>query len=478
MGTSASWFKNLTQGISQQLLFALSGYIVLAILAVVLTNTWMNTVATLRAQGITKHETISQLQALRTNLARAEAAQSTYLLTQNASYSADFNTHMQEVRSTIAALNNAYKKQIAQDAYDHQIDDLWLQIQQSAEGKLTVMQYAISMYSRGRGDKAMDIIAAGDGSQKMEDFYLHTQQLLDIEEQALQSLRSRNGFFLMLGRVALSVSFVLVLLVLMLVLKKFIVEMVNSRRSKEQLQQDVQDFERQLAERTRMLETLARDYQFDVERQRLKLSRELHDELGSILTATKMDISWAIKRIRDSAPETAEKLAKTMRHLDQGIEFKRRVVNDLHPSLLTTFGLVPALKELVDGYAERNSWQLNVVLPDANLAITEVLGLIAYRIVQETLSNAAKYAKATEVSIHFVAHEFYLQLDIRDNGKGMDTSKHGLATHGLDGMRHRVIAVGGSFTIISEPGKGMLTQALIPLGGEFDGRISDSKRMA
>ncbi len=475
MSTTASWFKSLTQGISRQLLFALLGYIALAILAVVLTNAWMNTIADLRAKGLAKHETISQIETLRTVLARAEAAQSTYLLTHNADYINSYKSHATHVRNTIATLNDAYKKEAVHDASDEQVDELWLQIQQNAEGKLTVMQYAMSMSASGRGDKAIDIINAGDGNKKMEDFYLQSQQLLSIEHNKLQNLRSRNGFFLMLGRISLSVSFVLVLLVLVLVLKKFIVEMVSSRRSKEQLQKEVMSFEQQLAERTKMLETLARDYQFDVERERHKLSRELHDELGSILTATKMDISWAIRRIRDYAPDAAEKLAKTMRYLDQGIEFKRRVVNDLHPSLLTTFGLLPALQELVNSYAERNGWEMSLTLPDADLAITEVLGLIAYRIVQETLSNAAKYARATQVSVSFVANAGYLQLDISDNGMGMDTAQRGLVTHGLDGMRHRVIAIGGSFKIESQPGKGMLTQALIPLGGEHDRRIGDLK---
>jgi len=132
---------------------------------------------------------------------------------------------------------------------------------------------------------------------------------------------------------------------------------------------------------------LALDYQADVERERYKLARELHDELGSILTASKMDISWVIKSVGKTHPEIAEKLKKTNSYLDQGINFKRQVVQELHPAMISSFGFWPALRALIDDAVERNQWKLTLTLPDENTVINETISLVAYRIVQETLKQ-------------------------------------------------------------------------------------------
>ena len=212
-----------------------------------------------------------------------------------------------------------------------------------------------------------------------------------------------------------------------------------------------------------LLRSLALDYQADVERERQKLSRELHDELGSIFTATKMDIAWVIKKLKETEPVVADKLMKTIRYIDQGINYQRHIVQELHPAMLSTFGFWPALNSLIDNAVERNQWQLTLTLPDENTKINETISLIAYRIVQETLNNANKYAKATKIAIHIVVDEKYLKVEIEDNGVGVDMDALDGNTHGLSGMRHRVMAIGGRFEILSELGKGVLTRALIPL---------------
>ena len=219
-------------------------------------------------------------------------------------------------------------------------------------------------------------------------------------------------------------------------------------------------------QQTKLLRSLALDYQADVERERQKLSRELHDELGSIFTATKMDIAWVIKKVTASAPDIAEKLKKTSSYVDQGIQFQRHIVQELHPAMLTTFGFWPALNSLITDAAERNQWQLTLTLPDENIKLNETISLVAYRIVQETLNNANKYAKATAVSVDIIVDEKHLKLEIQDNGVGIGTQPEKETSHGLAGMRHRVLAIGGHFEISSEPGKGVFTRALIPIDFE------------
>ena len=119
---------------------------------------------------------------------------------------------------------------------------------------------------------------------------------------------------------------------------------------------------------------------------------------------------------------------------------------------------------------------MSITLPEQKAQVSEVLGLIAYRIVQESLNNASKYADATQVTVSFLVDETHLKLEISDNGKGMDSTHFSLATHGLEGMRHRVIAVGGTFKIESEPGKGMFTFAMLPLVGDVE-KLANRKKL-
>jgi signal transduction histidine kinase len=297
----------------------------------------------------------------------------------------------------------------------------------------------------------------------MANFFNDTNALTTVLNQEVEQLEQSRNRIMLAGRASVWASILLVLILVVMAVKQLLGELMNRDRLSSKLNTEVVNFERKLEERTTLLKMLAVDYQYDVERERRKLARELHDELGSILTATKMDISWVMRKIKDVAPEANDKLTRTMRYLDQGIQFKRRVVQDLHPSLLSTFGLIPALKALIESAAERCQWELSLVLPPEDAKISESLGLIAYRLVQETLNNAAKYAEASKMSVHLQIDEQYMKLEMEDNGKGMDMSERKPVTHGLEGMRHRVIAIGGKLEIRSEPGKGMFTLALIPL---------------
>ena len=121
------------------------------------------------------------------------------------------------------------------------------------------------------------------------------------------------------------------------------------------------------------------------------------------------------------------------------------------------------MKSFVESAAERNEWELDLSLPDDSTELSEALGLIAYRLVQETLNNASKYAQASKISLSIMVDFKYLKLEIEDNGIGMDVSKMGMETHGLTGMRHRVQAIGGQLEILSKPGNGVFTRALLPL---------------
>ncbi|HEX5538577.1 MAG TPA: CHASE3 domain-containing protein [Methylophilaceae bacterium] len=463
------WCKEAVRRIGLRVILALAGYILLAVLAVALTDAWIGRLANLNTQIAHTKDTLTTLAQLRANVMQAESIQRGFLITSRPSYIATYDEAVKQAEANLHQLEAQLQPEgNARNAADQ---DLLKRITADIEGKITEMQMLVSLVRDGNASEAVKVINTDEGLIKMANFLNDSSTLIAAKKQELRLFTQGRDRTMLAGRASVWASILLVLILLVLAVKQLLGEIMNRDRLSKKLGSDVVNFERQLEERTRLLKMMAVDYQYDVERERRKLARELHDELGSILTATKMDISWVLRKIKDTCPEASDKLTRTMRYLDQGIQFKRRVVQDLHPSLLSTFGLIPALKALIESAAERSQWQLDMMLPSETTPISDALGLIAYRLIQETLNNAAKYAEASKMSVHLQIDEQYMKLEMEDNGKGMDMTQRAAVTHGLEGMRHRVIGIGGKLEIKSEPGKGMFTLALIPLeAGHADRR--------
>jgi signal transduction histidine kinase len=200
--------------------------------------------------------------------------------------------------------------------------------------------------------------------------------------------------------------------------------------------------------RTRQLEALAWHLQSVSENEKTELARELHDELGSILTASKMDVAWVRGKLKNTEPAMAEKLARALGNLDQGIALKRRIIEDMRPTVLASFGLVTALRSLADEAAQRNGWSVEFDLPGDDVKLGEAIEIALFRVAQETLTNAAKYAHASRIRVTLDVDEENVSLSIIDDGIGIrpqDLKR--TQTHGLVGMRQRVSARGGRFEI-------------------------------
>lgn len=457
------WCREAIHSVGLRLLAVLVGYVLLSMLAIALTDGWMGLLSR-QNDNITQARTsIVLLERLRSSMLQMESMQRGYLINLQNGYVQRDDTVLQPFAKHVQDDLHALETHFESISTSKQNEALVKRISADVEGKITELQMGLTLAHKGNMQGATQMINAEDGRARMAQFIQEVQTLLDDQNKTAKSLTESRDRTIAAARLSVAASVLLVLVLLVLAARKVIQEIIEREQRRQQLESDVVNFEQKLEERTSMLKTLAVDYQYDVERERRKLARELHDELGSILTATKMDISWVLRKIQDISPEASEKLQRTIRYLDQGIQMKRRVVQDLHPALLTTFGLIPALKAMIESAAERNGWELDMVLPDENTVISEALGLIAYRLVQETMTNASKYAEATKVSVHLLVDERYLKLEITDNGKGMDMSQGFDVTHGLKGMQHRVTAIGGKIQIESEPGKGMFTLALIPL---------------
>jgi signal transduction histidine kinase len=218
--------------------------------------------------------------------------------------------------------------------------------------------------------------------------------------------------------------------------------------------------EAEVNRRTSDLTALAQGLQTAREDERGRLARELHDELGGLLTAVKLDAARLKSGWPDMPAAAAERLQHMNQHLNQGIALKRRIIEDLLPSSLKNLGLLAALQILISEFSERSE-----IVIDSELALTcltPTADLTVYRLVQEALTNVAKYAQATRVDIRLSQQDGHAEIVVSDDGVGFDTEASRRSAQGLMGMRYRVEAEGGQFMLASAIGQGTRVGARIP----------------
>lgn len=237
-----------------------------------------------------------------------------------------------------------------------------------------------------------------------------------------------------------------------------------SDRITELMQADNQRLEREVLQRTAELTNLATYLTHVRETEKLNLARELHDELGALLTAAKLDADWIERKLPAETPTLIiERLARMRQSLIQGITLKRRITDDLRPALLFDLGLIEALRTLADEVRQGGEIDLQLELPQDEPELGGAVSLSLFRIVQEGFTNIRKYAQARHVRVALRVREKAVELSIGDDGVGFDPGSPKLARHGLAGIKHRVYTHGGTLEIRAAPGAGVTIRVVIPV---------------
>ena len=212
------------------------------------------------------------------------------------------------------------------------------------------------------------------------------------------------------------------------------------------------------------LRALASRLQKVREEERTQIAREIHDELGQALTGLKLDIAWMKNRLpRDH--EVMAQCVSIIERIDQTSNAVRRIATSLRPSVLDQIGLAAALEWQGQEFRARTG--IDVVVEQAcnGVPIPDDLGSSAFRIVQESLTNVARHAKATRVTIRLAQTETVMTLEVSDNGVGCAAAcLDGTKSLGLVGMRERALACGGEFSITGLPGRGTTVLMRVPVG--------------
>jgi len=222
---------------------------------------------------------------------------------------------------------------------------------------------------------------------------------------------------------------------------------------------------RQLAakvnERTLELRNLARHMQQVREEEKAKLAREIHDELGHTLTA----LTIGIRRLRSCKDENErlEKSQELSKLVKSASQTSKQIMTDLRPSILEDLGLVAAIEWLAHEFKSRHEIHCHVTAHESQIDLSEEAAIALFRITQESLTNIAKHAKASQVEIVLTFQDKELLLLISDNGQGLKigwSSKAG--SYGLQGMRERAIALGGELSVDSKTNQGVQLLVRIP----------------
>ncbi len=216
-----------------------------------------------------------------------------------------------------------------------------------------------------------------------------------------------------------------------------------------------------LQRRTAELWALANHLQTVREEQCQRLARELHDEMGALLSDSILDLARLRRQLAAAAPESLALLDRLRCSLDSAVAMKRRIIDDLRPSVLAHLGLVPALEKLVHDFGDRAGIAVRTTLDAVELPTG--VQLTVYRLVQEALTNIAKHAQASAVSVQLHDRGQHCSVRIADDGRGFEPDNARPSAHGLLGMRYRIEAAGGTLRIDAALGHGTCLEATLPI---------------
>ncbi|EJL84421.1 signal transduction histidine kinase [Polaromonas sp. CF318] len=383
----------------------------------------------------------------------AETGQRGYLLTGDARYLEPYNAALADIDhnlDTLRQLFTPYREQLAEFG----------QMSRHVSRKLAEMDLSVRMRKEGNEDAWKFVLTTDVGKEHMEAIREQSARLAAGSVSKMEQGQDQIRRSLQLSRIGVATVALAGLLAFYMYLLQTKALLASGRREQESLQRERDFLEVQVRERTANLAELATHLQNVREDERGHLARELHDELGALLTAAKLDVARLKSRLAGSMPEAVERLTHLTNTLNSGIALKRRIVEDLRPSSLSHLGLVASLEILGREFEERSGLTITTDLEPVELGGSAQLTV--YRLVQESLTNIGKYAEAKQAEISLHNFDSYITVEVKDNGKGFKVGSVGAGSHGLAGMRHRVEAAGGRLTVTSAEGEGTRISAVLP----------------
>jgi signal transduction histidine kinase len=390
-------------------------------------------------------------------LTQAESGQRGYILLGDSSYLVPYEDAVEKMPSTVERLGAAFTSSDPNAQAD--VDE----IIRLTRDKFSEMRETLELYrTRGRG-AATALIRSDYGQRTMSQISQRVGRVQSAETfdmlDASQSWHSNRWLHYGIQSAAAAACVVLVFL-----LRRLVLRYVSTKeREAEELAARQTELESLVKKRTEDLSELSTHLQSVAEKERAALSRELHDELGGLLVAARMDLSWLEEKVGSSDPDIRAQFKRVQDALQAGVDLKRRVVENLRPTLLDNLGLLPALRWQVADTCGRAGLHCTERYPNEDLRLTPEASIAIFRIVQESLTNILKHANASSVEVSIETIADWLVVRVRDDGVGLPADRRGtLRSHGLAAMRHRANGLGGEWRI-DRAERGTLIEVRLPI---------------
>lgn len=383
----------------------------------------------------------------------AETSQRSYLVTHREEYLRPYERALQQIDHSFKFLDQYYQKDASSTA-------LLARLHTVVDAKVSELAETMRLQREGKNDAALQLVLSDIGREKMEAVRQLTRELFARETAGVAAGREEVNQTLWLGRMGVMVLSVLGLLSFFMYLRQTSRLEAHHEEQQRLVQGERDRLEEEVAQRTAQLVELTDHLQTAREDERHRLARNLHDELGALLTSAKLDAARIRSRLAGAPPEALDRLNHLVETLNSSIALGRRIIEDLRPSTLSNLGLVPTLEILGRDFATHSGVQVHTDLEP--VALPGNAQLVVYRLVQEAITNITKHAQAKQVWITLSAEDGQAHVSVRDDGVGFDASQLPRSAFGLMGMRYRVAAEGGSFKLDSSPGGGACIEAFLP----------------
>jgi len=391
-------------------------------------------------------------------LRQAESSQRGYILVGDVEYLAPFRRASADFGGAVERLDAAYAGARAGTRADV------AQLRQLSNAKFDEMRQTVEVFGRRGREAALQIIRTDAGAATMSqiDELARKIEALDNAEAVEASHRWQVNRW---SSIATTSAALVASAGLLLLLSRLTLHQLRSKeRETEQLTARQSELERLVGQRTEELSELSTHLQSVAEQEKAALARELHDELGGLLVAARMDLSWLEERVDSRDAEVRRYFQRVHEALQSGVDIKRRVIESLRPTLLDNLGLVPALRWQVADACERAGLAHSERYPEEELPLTPEASIAVFRIVQEALANVLKHAHASAVEVVLEVVEPWLVVRVSDDGVGVPPERLlAQRSHGLAAMRQRARGFGGYWQVQRPPDGGTRIEVRLPL---------------
>jgi signal transduction histidine kinase len=391
----------------------------------------------------------------------AESSLRGYYLSNDKVYLGPWETAKNRIDQEFAALSTLLKDNPVQTKNLTELKTLFAK-------KMQLMAQGVAAFNDGGLDQIVMLAKIGEGRDSMDEIRLLVV-IMDREENTL--LAGRSGLFYdgYKNAIVIGVAInVIALLVLILFYRLISRNLFKRLAAEQELQSTNEQLEARVLLRTEQLSVLSRHLINVTEQEKAKLARELHDELGSNLTVLAMDISMVSDKLKHTQPELAERLLRATGVIKTTINLKRRIIENLRPSILDAMGLSASLLEHAQEFEKVSGLQVHTDISEAFDQLDSTWAIALFRIAQEAMTNVAKYAQAKQIWISLHTVDDKLCLRVIDDGIGITPEAlNKPKSHGVMGMRERMLLLGGGLTVTRADTGGTAVAAYLPLAQQL-----------